>query len=66
MHTRGAGLVARSLKVRGEEIYIIILVLIFFCPKAHKRTIRISPYLIRSVADADIEVWKISFDHITQ
>lgn len=50
----------RSLKVRGEEIYNQIV---------RKGVRQIGPrttYLIRCVADANVEVGEIGFDHITQ
>lgn len=56
MQTRGAGEVARSLNVRGEEIYDISGV----TGINHGDC----AYLVGSIADANVEVWQIRLDHV--
>lgn len=55
---RGAGLVAKSLNVRGEEICTLL------GPEHHLFVAY--TYLIWGIADADVEVWKLGFHHISQ
>lgn len=60
MQTRGAGSVAKSLNVRGEEI------LTNSQPCAMYIWVRDCTYLVGCVADADIKVWKLGLHDISK
>lgn len=57
---RGAGVVASNLNVRGEEICVI----------DQKQSVTVLyheyPYLIRGIADANIEIWKLCLHHVSE
>lgn len=58
IQVRGAGNVARSLNVRGEEICRVL--------ETGISQIRAGTYLVRSVANADVEVRELSFHDISK
>lgn len=61
MQVRGAGIVANSLNVRGEEICIKLDQAKLPRTKTCNRT-----YLIWCVADADIKVWEFGLHNISE
>jgi hypothetical protein len=56
---RGAGDVARSLNVRGEEIYTALETVATLATVGYT-------YLVGGITDADVEIWELRLHHVSK